>query len=172
MGPIDPHDAVPIRVLKTLLRSNIPNLRPRVQEAIDQAFYTCMNDGRSASDGMTDLVMKGQLLIGGNNLQGGSLSTPIISRRRSVFKSTTRSFSESALVSLRHGPRGFWSSSFDDCSGESRFLSGYSWVSPPSTICYAHISLLSSLDAQVRDHKVFVEALLTHPDSWSQDFWR
>ncbi|KAI4273321.1 MAG: hypothetical protein L6R38_006365 [Xanthoria sp. 2 TBL-2021] len=65
MGPIDPHDAVPIRVLKTLLRSNIPNLRPRVQEAIDQAFYTCMNDGRSASDGMTDLVMKGQLLIGG-----------------------------------------------------------------------------------------------------------
>ncbi|KAL8639240.1 MAG: hypothetical protein Q9226_008894, partial [Calogaya cf. arnoldii] len=51
MGPIDPHDAVPIRVLKTLLRSNIPNLRPGVQEAIDQAFETCMNDGRSASDG-------------------------------------------------------------------------------------------------------------------------
>ena len=51
MGPIDPHDAVPIRVLKTLLRLNIPSLRPRVQEAIDQAFETCMHDGKSASDG-------------------------------------------------------------------------------------------------------------------------
>lgn len=102
MGPIDPHDAVPIRVLKTLLRSNIPNLRPRVQEAINQAFKTCMNDGRSASDGMTVLVMKGPFLIRGNNLQGGSLSTPIISRRRSVFESTTRSFSVNALVNLVH----------------------------------------------------------------------
>ncbi|KAL8835942.1 MAG: hypothetical protein Q9176_006626 [Flavoplaca citrina] len=51
MGPIDPHDAVPIRVLKTLLRLNIPSLRPRVQEAIDQAFETCMHDGKLASDG-------------------------------------------------------------------------------------------------------------------------
>ena len=51
MGPIDPHDAVPIRVLKTLLRLNIPSLRPRVQEAIDQAFETCMQDGKLASDG-------------------------------------------------------------------------------------------------------------------------
>ncbi|KAI4224915.1 MAG: hypothetical protein L6R36_004315 [Xanthoria steineri] len=51
MGPIDPHDAVPIRVLKTLLRSNIPSLRPQIQDAVEQAFETCMNDGRSASDG-------------------------------------------------------------------------------------------------------------------------
>ncbi|KAL8993146.1 MAG: hypothetical protein Q9169_006567 [Polycauliona sp. 2 TL-2023] len=51
MGPIDPHDAVPIRALKTLLRSNIPQLRPRIQEAIEQAFDTCMHDGKAASNG-------------------------------------------------------------------------------------------------------------------------
>ncbi|KAL8821170.1 MAG: hypothetical protein Q9223_000732 [Gallowayella weberi] len=50
MGPIDPHDAVPIRVLKTLLRANIPNLRPRIQMAIEKAFDACMNDGKVASN--------------------------------------------------------------------------------------------------------------------------
>ena len=60
MGPIDPHDAVPIRVLKTLLRSNIPNLRPQIQDAVEQAFETCMNDGRSASDGMCEGVSLNQ----------------------------------------------------------------------------------------------------------------
>ncbi|KAL8890597.1 MAG: hypothetical protein Q9192_005851, partial [Flavoplaca navasiana] len=49
--PINLHDAVPTRVLKTLLRLNIPSLWPRVQEAIDQAFEICMHDGQLASDG-------------------------------------------------------------------------------------------------------------------------
>ncbi|KAL8804076.1 MAG: hypothetical protein Q9182_002789 [Xanthomendoza sp. 2 TL-2023] len=51
MGPIDPHDAIPIRVLKTLLRADIPQLRPRIQAAIENAFNTCMNDGKVASEG-------------------------------------------------------------------------------------------------------------------------
>lgn len=51
MGTIDPHDAVPIRVLKTLLRMNLPELRPRVQEAIEGAFETCIKHSDSASSG-------------------------------------------------------------------------------------------------------------------------
>ncbi|CAD6584120.1 MAG: hypothetical protein ASARMPRED_001602 [Alectoria sarmentosa] len=43
MGAIDPHDAVPIRVLKTLLRANIPELRSRIQEAIEGTFETSAN---------------------------------------------------------------------------------------------------------------------------------
>lgn len=52
MGVIDPHDAVPIRVLKTLLRANIPELRSRVQEAIEGTFETCMNHLDSSSSGI------------------------------------------------------------------------------------------------------------------------
>lgn len=52
MGPIDPHDAVPIRVLKTLLRSNLPGLRPRIQKAIEGTFKTCMNHLDSSSSGI------------------------------------------------------------------------------------------------------------------------
>lgn len=52
MGTIDPHDAVPIRVLKTLLRANIPGLRSRLQEAIEGAFETCMSRSDTPSSGM------------------------------------------------------------------------------------------------------------------------
>ena len=51
MGAIDPHDAVPIRVLKTLLRANIPELRSRIQEAIEGTFETCMSHSDSSLTG-------------------------------------------------------------------------------------------------------------------------
>lgn len=54
MGPIDPHDAVPIRVLKTLLRIDLPQLRPRFQEAIDETFDSCMGHGKSSLNGSCD----------------------------------------------------------------------------------------------------------------------
>lgn len=59
MGPIDPHDAVPIRVLKTLLRASLPNIRSRVQEAIEGSFKTCMNHGELSSGGITHYVTLG-----------------------------------------------------------------------------------------------------------------
>lgn len=57
MGNIDPHDAVPIRVLKTLLRAKIPELRSRVQDAIEGAFETCMNHSNSSSSGICNQVI-------------------------------------------------------------------------------------------------------------------
>ena len=51
LGPIDPHDAVPIRVLKTLLRANIPELRSRIQEAVETTFQRCIGDPDSSLKG-------------------------------------------------------------------------------------------------------------------------
>lgn len=71
MGPIDPHDAVPIRVLKTLLRASLPHIRSRVQEAIERSFETCMNHGELSSGGITQPVNLGPPFD--NNPQRGSL---------------------------------------------------------------------------------------------------
>lgn len=57
MGPIDPHDAVPIRVLKTLLRTNLPYLRSRIQEAIEGTFETCLNRSDESSNGTIDKIV-------------------------------------------------------------------------------------------------------------------
>lgn len=54
MGAIDPHDTVPIRVLKTLLRKDLPQLRPSFQEAIEEAFDSCMGHGKSSLNGNCD----------------------------------------------------------------------------------------------------------------------
>ena len=35
---IDPHDAIPIRSLKVLLRSNLSHVQPRIQQRIEQVF--------------------------------------------------------------------------------------------------------------------------------------
>ena len=95
-----------------------------------------------------------------NGIQGGKTSTPFISRRRSACESTAGSFSENASVSF--GYLVFYClSSSNYRSGKSRFLSGYSKISPAGTICYAHISLFSSLDRQVSDYIMF--SGLTHP---------
>ena len=51
MGSIDPHDAVPIRVLKTLLRANIPELRSRIQEAIEGSFKMSLSHSDSSFNG-------------------------------------------------------------------------------------------------------------------------
>ena len=51
LGKIDPYDAVPIRALKTLLRANIPELRPRIQESIERTFDTCMSHSDSSLAG-------------------------------------------------------------------------------------------------------------------------
>ncbi len=52
MGIIDPHDAVPIRVLKTLLRANIPELRSRIQEAIEGSFEMSLSHSDSSLNGI------------------------------------------------------------------------------------------------------------------------
>ena len=51
-GPVDPHDSVPIRVLKTLLRIDIPQLRPALQEKIEETFDSCMSHGELLLDGI------------------------------------------------------------------------------------------------------------------------
>ena len=58
MGPIDPHDAIPIRVLKSLLRSNIPELRPRLQEAIEGAFEKCLSHSILSTNGKSLLIQQ------------------------------------------------------------------------------------------------------------------
>ena len=57
MGNIDPHDAVPIRVLKTLLRANIPELRSRIQEAIEGSFEMSLSHSDSSLDGIYNQVI-------------------------------------------------------------------------------------------------------------------
>lgn len=52
MGRIDPHDAVPIRVLKTLLRASIPEIRPSVNEAIEAALGTNLSHSKPSFDGI------------------------------------------------------------------------------------------------------------------------
>ncbi|MCJ1424276.1 hypothetical protein MMC29_002163, partial [Sticta canariensis] len=52
-GPVDPHDSVPIRVLKTLLRMDIPQLRPKLQERIEETFDSCISHGKPILDGWT-----------------------------------------------------------------------------------------------------------------------
>ena len=52
MGPIDPHDSVPIRVLKTLLRIDIPLLRPKLQEKIEETFDSCLSHGKPLLNGI------------------------------------------------------------------------------------------------------------------------
>ncbi|PQE02872.1 cytochrome P450 protein [Rutstroemia sp. NJR-2017a BBW] len=53
-GSIDPHDSVPGRVLKFLLRTNIPELRPKIQQKIEQAFDISLSQGKS-KDGWTEI---------------------------------------------------------------------------------------------------------------------
>ena len=69
MGPIDPHDAVPVRALKTLLKANIPELRSGIQEAIQESFATCMNYTEHSSNGN---VIKKSLTLN-DDIQGGRL---------------------------------------------------------------------------------------------------
>lgn len=107
------------------------------------------------------MVFINKLFLSHNNsIQGGRISTPFISRRRSACESIARSFSENVLVSF--GYLLFYRlASSNYRSGKRRLLSGYSKVSPASTSCYAHISLFSTLDGQVSDYVMFYT--LTHP---------
>ena len=69
-GPIDPHDSVPIRVLKTLLRIDIPQLRPKVQERIEETFDSCMSHGKPLLNGIYNSFNLGthQLTSKGGNV--------------------------------------------------------------------------------------------------------
>ncbi|KAF7913258.1 hypothetical protein BELL_0464g00040 [Botrytis elliptica] len=49
-GEIDPHDTIPGRVLKFLLRTNQPALRPRIQEKIEEAFSKVLSKGKAVND--------------------------------------------------------------------------------------------------------------------------
>ena len=54
MGPIDPHDAVPVPVLKTLLRIDLPQLRPKFPEAFEETVDSCMGPADSSINGSCD----------------------------------------------------------------------------------------------------------------------
>ncbi|KAG4025961.1 hypothetical protein MFRU_047g00250 [Monilinia fructicola] len=49
-GVIDPHDTVPGRVLKFLLRTNQPALRPKIQKKIEEAFSQVLSKGKAVND--------------------------------------------------------------------------------------------------------------------------
>ncbi|RAL59086.1 hypothetical protein DID88_003566 [Monilinia fructigena] len=49
-GSIDPHDTVPGRVLKFLLRTNQPALRPKIQKKIEEAFFQVLSKGKAVND--------------------------------------------------------------------------------------------------------------------------
>ncbi|KAF7954697.1 hypothetical protein EAE96_005816 [Botrytis aclada] len=49
-GEIDPHDTIPGRVLKFLLRTNQPALRPRIQEKIEEAFNKVLSKGKAVNN--------------------------------------------------------------------------------------------------------------------------
>lgn len=49
-GDIDPHDTVPRRVLKFLLRSNMPGLRTRIMKRINEAFDQSLSKGKLSKD--------------------------------------------------------------------------------------------------------------------------
>ncbi|TEY64666.1 hypothetical protein BOTCAL_0144g00020 [Botryotinia calthae] len=49
-GEIDPHDTVPGRVLKFLLRTNQPALRPKIQKKIEEAFNKVLSKGKAVNE--------------------------------------------------------------------------------------------------------------------------
>ena len=51
MTSIDPHDTVAIRVLKTLLRIDIPLLRPKIQTEIERVFKSSITHGKQLEKG-------------------------------------------------------------------------------------------------------------------------
>ena len=107
------------------------------------------------------MVLSTKMFLSHNNsIQGGKISTPFISRRKSACVSTAGSFSENALVSFGYLVA-YCLPSSDYRSGKSRLLSGYSKISQAGTMCYAHVSLFSSLDRQVSDYIMFCG--LTYP---------
>ncbi|EDO00298.1 hypothetical protein SS1G_14168 [Sclerotinia sclerotiorum 1980 UF-70] len=56
-GTIDPHDTVPGRVLKFLLRTNQPALRPKIQQKIEEAFSQVLSKGKVIND-YVDAVLR------------------------------------------------------------------------------------------------------------------
>ena len=44
---VDPHDVIPIRTLKVLLRTNLPNLQPRIQRRIEEVFEDQLNSSKA-----------------------------------------------------------------------------------------------------------------------------
>jgi len=44
---VDPHNAIPVRTLKVLLRMNIADLQPSLQPKIEKAFQHELGVGRS-----------------------------------------------------------------------------------------------------------------------------
>jgi hypothetical protein len=48
---LDPNDKVPRRVLKTLLRTSIPQLRPTIQRRIEQGFDQTLSKATALDDG-------------------------------------------------------------------------------------------------------------------------
>ena len=48
---IDPHDAVPGRVLKFLLRTSMPELRTRILRRIEQAYNQVLSKGKPWKNG-------------------------------------------------------------------------------------------------------------------------
>ena len=53
---VDPHDTVPGRTLKSLLRTHLPELQPRIQARLEQAFAHEL-EGRETTDGTVYLSL-------------------------------------------------------------------------------------------------------------------
>ncbi|KAH6669837.1 cytochrome P450 [Halenospora varia] len=50
---VDPHNAIPVRTLKVLLRTNIPQLMPKLRPKIERAFQVEFDRGNQASKGVS-----------------------------------------------------------------------------------------------------------------------
>ncbi|KAL8627850.1 hypothetical protein Q9189_006445 [Teloschistes chrysophthalmus] len=107
MGSIDPHDAVPIRVLKTLLRGSLPELRAGIQEAIETSFKSCMSHSDSSLDGISEPIVLGSILTACRveiyqlvTLRGGNKLTSQLQTQNKDFLQATRDYHRQALAAM------------------------------------------------------------------------
>ncbi|PQE23111.1 cytochrome P450 protein [Rutstroemia sp. NJR-2017a WRK4] len=61
---LDPNDKVPRRVLKTLLRTSIPRLRPKIQRKIEQGFDRTLSKATALDGGDNEDYLKAALRYG------------------------------------------------------------------------------------------------------------
>lgn len=60
---IDPHDNVPIRAVKVLLRMHIPVLRPLIRRKIREGFETAVANGHRVKSNWADPLFKAPILL-------------------------------------------------------------------------------------------------------------
>jgi hypothetical protein len=52
----DPHDSVPIRTVKVLLRTHIPSLRPLIRTKIEEGYSKAIAEGHRVNGSVNSLI--------------------------------------------------------------------------------------------------------------------